>query len=250
VLESLPASRKFAVDVGAHNGDVTAALADLGFRVLAVEPQDYVADRFARRHAGRMDCGEVQLVRCAASDRSGEAELIIGSASTISTLEPQWTSRCFPEEFRVRRHVRVPVRPVADLLREHDFGAVGFAKIDVEGHELPVLRGLFAPDMAPPLMVMFEACPKFDREAEDCLACLASHGYGMFDIFIRIGPEPIAAERFTAPRLPAVWRDCDRFFYANVIGYHESFTPSVALPDPVQFVRDFARNAGSGGTSS
>ena len=111
VLESLPARRKFAVDVGAHNGDVTAALADLGFKVLAVEPQDFIADRFARRHAGRMDCGQVQLVRCAASDRRGEADLIIGSASTISTLEPEWTSRCFPEEFRVRRQVRVPVRP-------------------------------------------------------------------------------------------------------------------------------------------
>ena len=99
-------------------------------------------------------------------------------------------------------------------------------------------------------MVMFEACPKFDREAEDCLAYLASHGYRMFDIFIRIGLDPIAAERLPGTRLPAVWRACDRFFYANMIGYHESFTPSVALPDPVQFVHDFAPKAGSGGTRS
>src|ERR1700678_1793650 len=100
VLESLPDNLKFALDVGAHNGDVTAALADLGFKVLAVEPQDYMADRFARRHADRMARGTIRLARCAASDRRGEADLIIGSASTLSTLEPLWTSRGFPEEFR------------------------------------------------------------------------------------------------------------------------------------------------------
>src|SRR5580704_5059012 len=92
LLQCLPPERKFALDVGAHKGDITEALADLGFRVLAVEPQDYMADRFARRHAERMNAGTIRLARCAVSDRTGEADLIIGSASTVSTIEPLWTS--------------------------------------------------------------------------------------------------------------------------------------------------------------
>jgi FkbM family methyltransferase len=239
VLEALPPAWKFALDVGAHKGEVTAALADLGFKVLAIEPQDYMADRFARRHAERMEAGMIRLARCAASDHRGEADLIIGSASTLSTLEPDWTSRGFPEEFHTRRSVRVPLLPLSDLLRKEEFGPVGFAKIDVEGHELPALRGLFGPAVTPPRMVMFEACQRFETEAEDCLAFLTAQGYRTFDIFIRIGPDPVAAERFTRASLPAVWHACERFFYANIIAYHESFVPAVELPDPVQFVRDY-----------
>jgi len=193
VLAALPDDQKFALDVGAHKGDVTEALADLGFRVLAVEPQDYMADRFAKRHAKRISDGTVRLARCAASDRHGEADLIIGSASTLSTLEPLWTSRGFPEEFRTPRSIRVPLLPLADLLREQDFGPVAFAKIDVEGHELAALRGLFGPNVSLPPMVMFEACQRFGVEAAECLALLASHGYRTFDIFIRIGPDPSPA---------------------------------------------------------
>src|SRR6187551_647752 len=39
LLESLPEKWRNAIDVGAHRGDVTEALATLGYRVLALEPQ-------------------------------------------------------------------------------------------------------------------------------------------------------------------------------------------------------------------
>jgi FkbM family methyltransferase len=248
VLESLPADRKSALDVGAHRGDFTEALVQLGYRVLAVEPQDYMADRFARRHAARIANGEVRLARCAASDRPGEAELVIGSASTVSTLEPEWTSVAFPEEFRSPRRVRVPVRTLADLAVEEGFTRAGFAKIDVEGHEVQALRGLFGPGIAPPPVAMFEAFCLFPGQAADCLALLHGQGYRTFDIFIRIGLDPIAGERFSGPKLPATWHALgDRTFYANIIAYHQSLPAGTPMPDPVQFVRDYQRGLVSGG---
>ncbi|MDB5329059.1 MAG: methylase involved in ubiquinone/menaquinone biosynthesis [Phycisphaerales bacterium] len=240
VLESLPADRKSALDVGAHRGDFTEALTRLGYRVLAVEPQDYMADRFARRHEARIAAGDVHLARCAASDHPGEADLVIGSASTVSTLEPQWTSVAFPEEFRSPRRVRVPVRTLADLAAEHHFTRAGFAKVDVEGHELQALRGLFGPGIAPPAVVMFEAFCLFPEQAADCLALLHGKGYDRFDIIIRIGLDPIAGERFEGPQLPAAWHALgERIFYANIIGYHQSVAAGTRMPDPVQFVRDY-----------
>ena len=170
--------------------------------MLAVEPQDYMADRFTKRHADRLNAGTVSLARCAVSDHAGEGDLIIGSASTVSTLEPSWTSVAFPEEFRSRRTLRVPILPLADILRQHDFGAVGFAKIDVEGHEAPALRGLFRPGIAAPPVVMFEANQRFANQALECLKILRSQGYRTFDIFIRIGADPVAAERFSEPSCP------------------------------------------------
>jgi len=239
LLESLDEQRKLALDVGAHKGDVTQVLADLGFKVLAVEPQDYMADRFAKRHANRMTTGTVLLSRCAVSDHTGEADLIIGSASTVSTLEPLWTSVAFPDEFKKRRSVRVALRPLADLLAEEEFGPVGFAKIDVEGHELPALRGLLRPGVTPPLAIMFEACQCFATPAIDCLAFLRSQGYRTFDIFVRIGEDLITAERFTDAALPPAWNACGgRFFYANIIGYHASMPPTVTMPDPGEFLRN------------
>jgi FkbM family methyltransferase len=249
LLEALPPDRKSALDVGAHRGDFTQALADLGLRVLAVEPQDYMADRFARRHAARLAAGDVRLARCAASDKPGEAELIIGSASTISTLEPEWTSLAFPEEFRSSRRVRVPVRTLADLASEEGFTRAGFAKIDVEGHELHALGGLFGPGITPPSVVMFEAFCLFPDQAADCLALLHGQGYRRFDIIIRIGLDPIAGERFTGPELPTAWRaQGERCFYANIIGYHQSLPAGCPMPDPAQFVQDYQRGLISAGS--
>ncbi len=244
LLESLPSDKKTALDVGAHKGDVTEALAGLGFDVLAVEPQDYMADRFAARHADRINAGAIILSRCAASDRAGEAELLIGSASTVSTLEPRWTSVAFPEEFSSRRSMRVAVVTLAKLIRQHDFGPVGFAKIDVEGHEFQAMAGLFDGETAPPPILMFEANQRFANEAGDCLALLRDQGYRAFDIFIRIGVDVVAAERFTDAVIPSVWHSCgDRYFYANIIAYHASVAGDFSLLDPIQFVRQYQLDA-------
>src|SRR5215218_839353 len=50
-LGSLPSDQRVALDVGAHRGHVTAELLGLRFRVLAVEPQDFLADHLNKRFA-------------------------------------------------------------------------------------------------------------------------------------------------------------------------------------------------------
>src|SRR5947207_599073 len=48
-LAALPPDQRAAVDVGAHRGHVAAELLDLDFRVLAVEPQNFLADHLTKR---------------------------------------------------------------------------------------------------------------------------------------------------------------------------------------------------------
>ena len=104
MLEQLPPLWRTAVDVGAHRGDVTAYLAAMRFRVLAVEPHPQMADRLERRFADLIPPGIVRVARCAASERDGEeADLFVGSATTVSSLEEDWTTRGFPEEFANRQ---------------------------------------------------------------------------------------------------------------------------------------------------
>ena len=242
LLEALPEAWQTAIDVGAHKGDVTEALSNLGYHVLALEPQEQLAGRIEQRLAGPVSSGRVVVARCAASDRAGRAELLVGRASTVSTLERDWTTVAFPEEFQSPRKVGIGLDTISSLRAAHDMGQVGFVKVDVEGHEPAALRGLFAGSDQPPLVVMFEANQRFAAQAAECLTLLRAQGYECFDIIIREGIEPIAVERFDGRSMPKAWARCDgggRYFYANVIAYHGSLPEGVEPPDLDAFFQTY-----------
>jgi len=242
LLEQLPAPWRTAVDVGAHRGDVTAYLAAMGYRVLAVEPHPQMADRLGQRFAGPISRDAVRVARCAASERAGEgADFFVGSATTVNTLEEEWTTRGFPEHFGKRQTIRVPLRRVDDLVSNFTRERLGFLKVDVEGHEYPCLRGCFSRgSMVRPAVVMFEAFSRFPDAAEQCLLYLARQGYGTFDIFVRVGQELTALERFRKPGLPEAWRERQgTLFYANVIAYHPAASDSITLPEPRTFFEQY-----------
>jgi FkbM family methyltransferase len=245
-LESLRHKRGSAIDVGAHRGDVTAALSDMGFRVLAVEPQPMMTRRLADRFRALLDLDLLHIERCAASNRRGVGTMYLGSASTVNTLERDWTRVAFPEEFRSPEKMDVPLYTIAELAEASGFERPAFVKIDVEGHELPALQGLFRETLAnePPPVIMFEANQRFPDAVRECLALLKATEYSQFDIFIREGIAPIAAERFSDAQLPATWNTCNsRYFYANIIAYHASVDPGVLPADPVAFLESYQLEA-------
>jgi FkbM family methyltransferase len=239
MLEALPPLWRTAVDVGAHRGDVTAALTALRFRVLAVEPHPMMADRLQQRFGALIEQNAVRVARCAASERSGEeADLYVGSTTTVSSLEWEWTTVGFPAEFQQRGSIRVPVSRVDELVRDFTNDRLGFLKVDVEGHEYSALRGCFSRGSMPrPAVVMFEAFSKFPAAAEQCLNYLARQGYGLFDMFVRVGPDLHDVERFRRAELPEAWRSRQgMLFYANVIAYHPAAIDCCPIPDPADFL--------------
>ena len=246
MLEALPPLWRTAVDVGAHRGDVTAALAALRFRVLAIEPHPTVADRLQQRFAQLIDQNLVRVARRAASDKSGDdADLYVGSTTTVSSLEWEWTTVGFPAEFQQRGMIRVPISRVDELVRDFTNDRLGFLKVDVEGHEYPALRGCFSLGaMARPAVLMFEAYSKFPTAAEQCLNYLARQGYGMFDMFARVGPELHAIERFRRAELPEAWRSRQgMLFYANIIAYHPAAIDCCPIPNPAEFMQRYQAGA-------
>ncbi len=161
-----------AFDIGAHLGDRSAAMARLGARVVALEPQP--ALHRALRALHRRTPG-VEILGAAAGARAGRAEMFLNTRNpTVSTLSgafvaaardgPGWRGEVWD------RRVRVPVIPLDALIAR--FGVPDFVKIDVEGHEAEVLAGLSRPLPA----LSFEITSLRVAAGLECLDRLAALG--------------------------------------------------------------------------
>jgi FkbM family methyltransferase len=128
-----------AVDVGANKGSFLPWLsraAGREGRVFAFEPQPDLAAYLARMcRAAGLDNVEVEAA--GVSDRSGSRTLRIPGASAPS---PGATLELAVAERSPGRDVTVPVVALDERLRAERRRIVAI-KIDVEGHELAVLRG-------------------------------------------------------------------------------------------------------------
>ena len=132
-------------DIGAHVGNQTRVLAGLGARVVAIEPQPQLARWLRWLFRGEP---RVLVVETALGARPGKASLYPSPRTpTVASLSSDWIasvgrSRSFA---RVRwgAPLEVPVTTLDALIERH--GLPRFCKIDVEGFEAEILRGLSQP---------------------------------------------------------------------------------------------------------
>jgi FkbM family methyltransferase len=152
-------------DIGAHVGNRARALAALGCRVIALEPQPDFA-RMLRLLFGRNS--RIEIVEAAVTGASGEEWLDVSERTpTVSTTAAAWReARAREPGFGgVEWSRRVRVRTVtADALIAR-YGRPAFIKIDVEGGEPAVLDGLTMPVPA----LSFEYLPGAIDEVRACV---------------------------------------------------------------------------------
>lgn len=129
-LPALCDKTRISLDVGAHLGIYSFHMTKLSSKVLSFEPDTYIFKRLARRMPR-----SVEVFNCALSDVNGTADLRMpGNRRSFGTIEPaNGLGGLGPVSAQ-----RIETRKLDDLTLP---GAVGFMKIDVEGHELAVLRG-------------------------------------------------------------------------------------------------------------
>jgi FkbM family methyltransferase len=134
-----------AFDIGAHVGDRTRAWASLGARVVAIEPQADLAAWLRWLFKGRDD---VQVVETALGADIGSATLQADPTNpTVSTLSGDWIAQVVEgggfESVSWRASSQVAVTTLDRLIET--YGEPAFCKIDVEGFEAEVLKGLSRP---------------------------------------------------------------------------------------------------------
>ena len=138
-------SGDLAFDIGSHVGDRIGSFRRLGARVLAVEPQPALA-RTLHWIYGRDS--SVAIEALAGGHGPGTAELRLNLANpTISTLSPELISAASGAPGWEGQHwtasLPVTCTTLDALIDLH--GLPRFIKIDVEGYEADVLRGLNHP---------------------------------------------------------------------------------------------------------
>lgn len=158
-------------DIGANLGNRTEAFLKLGARVVAVEPQAHCAHTLRSRF---VDDPNFFLVDSALAEGEGEVEFFVSSSNTLSSCSSDWIEHAkkIPAFQNCKWDHKTTVRTTTmDALIER-YGSPVFCKIDVEGFEYEVLRGLSQPVK----MISLEYTVGFLDPTLNCIKRLTSLG--------------------------------------------------------------------------
>jgi FkbM family methyltransferase len=128
-------------DVGANMGNRIEPLLTVGAKVVAIEPQEkcyrYLQSKFGSK---------IQIVTKGLGDKEGFLNFYISNASTISSFSKDWIDTVKEDRFKNytwNTVEKIEITTLDNLIKK--FGIPNFIKIDVEGFEYEVLKGLSCP---------------------------------------------------------------------------------------------------------
>jgi FkbM family methyltransferase len=158
------------IDIGANIGQNSSALAFKSGprgRVISFEPHP---DTFStlKQNAANWQSGKfapIELNNVALSEADGEAVLVADQYLSGASLEKQGDG------------LKVPVRRLDDFLKDT---TVGVCKLDVEGHELPVLKG--AQNALQRRAIRDIVFEDFNPKPSPITTLLSKHGFALFEL--------------------------------------------------------------------
>jgi FkbM family methyltransferase len=169
---------KLSIDIGAADGIYAFHILETSRECVAFEPRQVAALKIS--DIAKCFSLPVRVEVVALSDKVGETTLrICRSAILKSTVESE--NFLDGSDSSEVREVSVPTRRLDD----YDLDAVGFIKIDVEGHELSVLQGALntIEHHRPVLLIEIEDQhkPNATRDVPQFLGDLGYEGYFLLD---------------------------------------------------------------------
>ena len=156
-------------DIGANVGDKASLFSSLGQKVVAIDP-DQANYRLLKRRF--FFSRNVRIVNCAIGAAEGKENFYISSeGSSINTLSKKWKSiletpslNRWSSETGFQLSYEVDVQTLESIITK--YGTPYFVKIDVEGYELEVLKGLKS---MIPVMTIEANFPEFRDETIACI---------------------------------------------------------------------------------
>jgi len=169
-------------DIGANIGNRIGVFLKLGATVVAVEPQNSCMRKLLKKYGNN---NKVFLVHKALGSREGKGNLILSNSHTVSSMSEEWID-CVRDSdmfftstsaFQWHENVTVPVTTLDKLIRK--YGSPAVCKIDVEGFEYQVIKGLSQP--AEMISFEFTPTPKLINQSIESIKHLSTIGNVQFN---------------------------------------------------------------------
>lgn len=166
----------WCAEVGAFDGrtgSATLLFEEHGWDCLLVEPIPEFVDQIRRNR-------RCVIEHCAASSSEGQVTFYVADGvPQMSTVETDAAHhRWIDEVGGTVREITVRTAPLDDLLTAAGFPELQFLTIDVEGHELEVLRGLTLERFRPRIVIIEDNARSGSSEVK---RHMAAHGYLNFN---------------------------------------------------------------------
>lgn len=168
----LNTTNKVIFDIGANKGNKVNAFLKMGFKVIALEPELKSIETLKWRFSKNRD---VTIVEKGVADKIGEIPVYITeSRSGLNTLSEKWvksigneTENRWHSSKEYKKSYIIKTTTLDELIKV--YGVPYFIKIDVEGFELNVIKGL----STAPKFLSFECnLPEFISETTEILHLL------------------------------------------------------------------------------
>ncbi|OFY84084.1 MAG: hypothetical protein A3K10_09680 [Bacteroidetes bacterium RIFCSPLOWO2_12_FULL_31_6] len=128
-------------DVGANIGNRTVIFLELGAKVIAIEPQQKCYEKLIKRFGNK-----IELVTKGLGEKESVEKLYVSELSAISSFSKEHIEVMKEDRFKGTNwntSVDIEMTTLDTLLDK--YGTPVFCKIDVEGYEYDVLKGLSKP---------------------------------------------------------------------------------------------------------
>ena len=125
-------------DVGANVGNRTRPLLNIGTKIVAIEPQKECQEILKRKFGNK-----IEIVPMGLGETEEFKEFFVSNAHTISSFSTEWIESVKEgrfKEYTWAEPIKIQVTTLDKLIEK--YGLPKFIKIDVEGYELEVLKGL------------------------------------------------------------------------------------------------------------
>jgi len=155
-------------DVGANIGNRIEPLLKIGAKVIAIEPQKKCQNILKRRFGNK-----IEIVDMGLGEKEEFMDFFVANVNTISSFSKEWIESVKNDRFKGytwSKPMKIKITTLDKLIEK--YGVPNFIKIDVEGFELQVLKGLHHPID----IISFEyVVPEHLYRIKDCLLQINKH---------------------------------------------------------------------------
>jgi FkbM family methyltransferase len=162
-------------DVGAHLGEKSKIFIENKIKTILIEPLPHCVKYLQKKYSNNK---YVKIIQKGLGEKNSKKILMVNkSMPTISTVAKHWKKGRF-SKLNWDHQIIIKITTLDNIIKQ--FGIPKYIKIDVEGYELSVLKGLTKKSG----IISFEITSEYIANAEKCIKYLKKIGYFKFTFSI------------------------------------------------------------------